>query len=91
MYTLAFDPVSCAVAFSALERVCTKPHRAMQRARGWMRRTPSEVLVDVAVNEISDHILGAINSVDSRLVVIVVFIFFLRFSLQIARESKALR
>ena len=91
MYTLAFDPISCAVAFSALERVCTKPQRAMQRARGWMRRTPSEVLVVVAVNEISDHILGAINAVDSRLVLIVFFICFLRLGLQIARESKALR
>ncbi len=89
MIPTAFDPVSCAVAVSALEHVCTKPRRAMHRARVWMKRAPSEVLVDVALNEISDHVLGAINSVDARLAVIVTFIFFLRIALQIARESRA--
>jgi hypothetical protein len=89
MISTAFDPISCAVAVSALEHVCTKPRRAMHRARVWMKRAPSEVLVDVALNEISDHVLGAINSVDTRLVVIVAFIVFLRLTLQMARESRA--
>ncbi len=91
MITPAFDPISCAVAVSALEHVCTRPRRAMYRAKVWLRRAPSEVLVDVALNEISDHVLGAINAVDTRLVLIVTFIVFLRLTLQIARESKALR
>ncbi len=85
---LAFDPISCAVAFSALEHVCAKPFRATQRAKVWMRRAPSEVMVDVALNEVSDHVLGAINSVDPRLVLIISFIVLLRLSLQLARESR---
>jgi hypothetical protein len=84
----AFDPISCAVAFSALEHVCTKPQRVIHRARVWMRRAPSEVLVDVALNEISDHVLGVVNSIDVRLLLIVSFIFILRLSLQVARESR---
>jgi hypothetical protein len=85
---LAFDPISCAVAFSAFEHVCTKPHRAIQRAKVWMRRAPSEVMLDVALSEMSDHVIGAINSVDSRLVLIVSFILFLRLGIQLARESR---
>jgi hypothetical protein len=85
---LAFDPISCAVAFSAVEHICTKPHRAMQRARVWMRRAPSEVMLDVALNEISDHVLGALNSMDPKLVLVVSFIFFLRLSVQLARMSR---
>lgn len=91
MITLAFDPISCAVAASALEHMCTKPRRAMHRVRVWMRRAPSEVLLDVALNEVSDHVLGALNAVDKRLVLIITFIFFLRCGLQIAREAKASR
>ena len=91
MITLAFDPISCAVAMSALEHICAKPRRVMHRARVWMRRTPSEVLLDVALNEMSDHVIGALNAVDRRLVLIVAFLLFLRCGLQIARESKALR
>jgi hypothetical protein len=90
MITMAFDPISFAVAASALEHVCTKPHRTMHRARVWLRRAPSEVLMDVALNEISDHVIGVLNAMDSRLVLILTFVFFLRCSLQIARESKAL-
>jgi hypothetical protein len=87
---LAFDPISCAVAFSALEHVCnsSRPHRAMHRARVWLLRAPSEVLVDAMLNEVSDHVLGAINAVDTRLVLIVSFIVFLRLTLQIAREAR---
>jgi hypothetical protein len=91
MITLAFDPISCAVAMSALEHVCTKPRRAIHRARVWIRRTPSEVLLDVALNEFSDHVLGALNAVDARLVLIVAFLLFIRHGLQIAREAKASR
>ena len=97
---LAFDPISCAVAISALEHnaVCNnnsrRPHhhRAIHRAKVWLRRAPSEVLVDAMLNEVSDHVLGVINAVDNnntRLVLIVVvvvvvvvsFIVFLRFTL----------
>ena len=88
---LAFDPISCAVAISALEHVCnSRPHRAMHRARVWLRRAPSEVLVDAMLNEVSDHVLGTINAVDTRLVLIVSFIVFLRLTLQIiiAREAR---
>lgn len=85
---LAFDPISCAVAFSALEHVCTKPGRAMQRARVWVRRAPSEVMLDVALNEMSDHVLGALNAVDSRLLLILALIFALRLGVQMARESR---
>jgi hypothetical protein len=66
---LAFDPLSCAVAFSALEHVCSsRPHRAMQRARVWARRAPSEVMLDVVLNEMSDLVLGTINAMDPALV-----------------------
>ena len=87
---LAFDPISCAVAISALEHVCnSRPRRAMHRARVWLRRAPSEVLVDAMLNEVSDHVLGAINAVDTRLVLIVSFIVFLRLTLHIiAREAR---
>ena len=85
---LAFDPISCAVAFSALEHVCTKPHRAIHRAKVWMRRTPSEVILDVVLNEMSDHVIGVFNAMDSRLVVIVTFIVFLRLTVQLSRESR---
>jgi hypothetical protein len=85
---LAFDPISCAVAFSALEHVCTKPHHAIHRAKVWMRRTPSEVILDVVLNEMSDHVIGVFNAVDSRLVLIVTFIVFLRLTVQLARESR---
>lgn len=90
MIALAFDPISCAVAVSALEHVCSKPRRAIHRARVWLKRTPSEVLVDVALNEMSDHVLGMVNSLDTRLVLIVTFLVCLRLTLQVARESKAL-
>ena len=85
---LAFDPISCAVAFSALEHVCTRPHRAIHRAKVWMRRTPSEVILDVVLNEMSDHVIGVFNAMDSRLVVIVTFIVFLRLTVQLSRESR---
>ena len=62
----------------------------MHRARVWLRRAPSEVLVDAMLNEVSDHVLGTINAVDTRLVLIVSFIVFLRLTLQIiiAREAR---
>ena len=61
----------------------------MHRARVWLRRAPSEVLVDAMLNEVSDHVLGAINALDTRLVLIVSFIVFLRLTLQIiAREAR---
>ena len=46
--------------------------------------------MDAMLNEVSDHVLGAINAVDTRLVLIVSFIVFLRLTLQIiiAREAR---
>ena len=85
---LAFDPITCAVVFSAFEHVCTKPRRAMQRANVWMRRAPSEVILDVALNEISDHVIGALNSMDPKLVLVISFIVFLRLGVQLARMSR---
>jgi hypothetical protein len=60
----------------------------MQRARVWVRRAPSEVLLDVELNEMSDHVLGALNAVDSRLLLILALIFALRLGVQMARESR---
>ena len=62
----AFEPISCALALSALEHVCCRrPDRAAcTKARVWLRRAPAEVLLEVAVNEVSDSILGIANTVD---------------------------
>ena len=86
---LAFDPISCAVAFSALEHVCTsRPRRAMQRARVWAKRAPEEVMLDVVLNEMSDHVLGVLNMVDPQLVLLITLILLLRLGVQIVRETR---
>jgi hypothetical protein len=45
-------------------------------------------MLDVALNEMSDHVLGALNAVDSRLLLILALIFALRLGVQMARESR---
>jgi hypothetical protein len=63
----AFEPLSCAMALSALEHVCCRrPDRVLcTKAKVWLRRTPSEVLLDVAVSEVADAVLGIANTVEA--------------------------
>ena len=64
---LAFEPISCAMALSALEHVCCRrPDRVpCTKARVWLRRAPADVLMEVAVSEVADSVLGIANTVDA--------------------------
>ena len=66
MLGLCFEPVSCALALSAAEHVLRAPRRVCPRARLWLRRTPSDLLLDAAVGEASDPLVDTLNLIDSH-------------------------
>lgn len=82
---LAFEPISCAMALSALEHVCCKrPDRVIcTKARVWLRRAPAEVLMDVAVSEVSDGILNITNTVDTGVLLGVVCLILLQLTVRL--------
>lgn len=82
---LAFEPISCAMALSALEHVCCKrPDRVVcTKARVWLRRAPAEVLMDVAVSEVSDGILNITNTVDTGVLLGVVCLILLQLTVRL--------
>ena len=90
---LAFEPISCAMALSALEHVCCRrPDRVpCTKARVWLRRAPVEVLMDVAVSEVSDCIMAIANTVDAGAliggVVCLLLLLQLGMIVQIVRRS----
>jgi hypothetical protein len=61
-----FEPVSCAIALSALEHVLRAPRRACPRARLWLRRAPSDLLLDAALGEASDPLFDTLNLIDAH-------------------------
>jgi hypothetical protein len=63
---LAFEPISCAFALSALEQVCCRrPDRVpCTKAKIWLRRAPADVLLDVAVSEVAEGAMDVMNTVD---------------------------
>ena len=87
---LAFEPISCAMALSAIEHVCCRrPDRVpCTKARVWLRRAPAEVLVDVAVSEVSEGIMDIANTVDTGVLLGVVCLILLQLSV---RMREALR
>ena len=64
---LAFEPISCAIALSALEQVCCRrPDRVpCTKAKIWLRRAPADVLLDVAVSEVAEGAMNVVNTVDA--------------------------
>ena len=64
---LAFEPISCAFALSALEQVCCRrPDRVpCTKAKIWLRRAPADVLLDVAVSEVAEGAMNVVNTVDA--------------------------
>ena len=64
---LAFEPISCAFALSALEQVCCRrPDRVpCTKAKIWLRRAPADVLLDVAVSEVAEGAMDVMNTVDA--------------------------
>jgi hypothetical protein len=82
---LAFEPISCAMALSALEHVCCRrPDRIIcTKARVWLRRAPAEVLMDVAVSEVSDGILNITNTVDTGVLLGVVCLILLQLTVRL--------
>lgn len=63
---LCFEPVSCAMALSALEHVLRGPRRACPRAQLWLRRTPPDLFLDATLGEASDPLLDTLNLLASH-------------------------
>lgn len=68
----AFEPVSCAVALSLVERafIITMQNPRMRgcgRAKAWLRRRAPDILFDAALNEVSEPLIDALNAADHLL------------------------
>ncbi len=73
---LAFEPTSCAVALSLIERVivvaaqrctasaATTKGSACPRAKVWLLRRAPHTLTETAINEASEPTLDALNAID---------------------------
>ena len=80
----AFDPMSLAVAASVVEHSArARPQRIVPRAKAFVRRN-SKAMISSLVQEASDPLLDALNTVDPRLAVIVVLLMLMRFLIYIA-------
>ena len=78
----AFDPMSLAVAASVIEH-SAKAHARPRRLAVFVRRN-SKAVISSLVQEASDPLLDALNTVDPRLAVIVVLLMLMRFLIYIA-------
>ena len=80
----SFDPISCAVFTSALEKTlcaCCRspPRRFIPSARIWLRRIPDEVVSDVMLNEAVEPLLDyVVNIIDihSLFVAVILLVAF---------------
>ena len=81
----AFEPISCAMALSALEHVCCRrPDRvACTKAKVWIRRTPTEILVDAAMSEVSDGALDVMNTINTGVLCTVLVLMLLQLCLRL--------
>ena len=68
MLRVCFEPVSCAMALSALEHVLLGPRRACPRAKLWLRRAPADFFLDATLGEASDPFIDTLNTLDSHAV-----------------------
>jgi hypothetical protein len=66
MRSVCFEPITCAIALSTLEHVMRGPRRACPRAKLWLRRAPSDLLLDATLGEISDALINTLNLIDSH-------------------------
>ena len=68
MWCMCFEPMSCAMALSALEHALRSPRRACPRAKVWLRRTPGDLLLDATLGETGDPLIDALALLDSHAV-----------------------
>ena len=68
MWCACFEPISCAMALSALEHALRSPRRACPRAKVWLRRTPADLLLDATLGETGDPLIDALALLDSHAV-----------------------
>ena len=67
------------MVLSALEHVCCRrPDRVVcTKAKIWIRRTPAEVLMDVAMSEVSDGALDVMNTINTGVLFIAMLLMML--------------
>jgi hypothetical protein len=82
---LAFEPISCAMVLSALEQVCCRRHDRVvcTKAKIWIRRAPADVLMDVAMSEVSDGALDVMNTIDTGVLLTVLVLMLMQLILRL--------
>ena len=85
MLITAFEPISCAMVLSALEHVCCRrPDRVVcTKAKIWIRRTPAEVLMDVAMSEVSDGALDVMNTINTGVLFTAILLMMMQLVLRL--------
>ena len=68
------------MVLSALEHVCCRrPDRVVcTKAKIWIRRTPVEVLMDVAMSEVSDGALDVMNTINTGVLFIAILLMMMQ-------------
>ncbi len=84
----AFEPISCAFALSAIDQVCCRrPDRVpCIKARIWLRRAPAEMLLDIAVSEVSEGALDVMNTVDFGVLLATMMLIMMQLSVRLRRN-----